>query len=116
MTIHAASAERHLLTEEGQNNVTEKLRNLQLEQFGFGPNVMKKTKVCTKCGQIAKARSVICAQCGAPLPFTTLFDSYRRRHTCCPNCNTVLTSDARYCPHCGKSIDLMIKATKNYDI
>ena len=84
--------------------MTEKSKNLQLEQFGFGPNVMKKLKVCTNCGQIATARSIICTQCGTRLPFATLFDSYRRRHPCCPNCNTVLTAGSNYCPHCGQSV------------
>ena len=34
--------------------MTKEIHFRNLEQFGFGPNVMKKTKVCPKCGQIAK--------------------------------------------------------------
>ena len=34
--------------------MTRDSRFRNLEQFGFGPNVMKKTKICAKCGQIAK--------------------------------------------------------------
>ena len=84
--------------------MTEKSKNLQLEQYGFGPNVMKKTKVCLTCGQLASARSLICSHCGARLPFATLFDSYKRRHSCCPHCSTILTADTKYCPHCGQSV------------
>ncbi len=84
--------------------MTEKAKNLQLEQFGFGPNVMKKTKVCSHCGQIASARSLICSRCGARLPFSTLFDSYKRRHLCCSRCSTVLSPGTRYCPHCGLAV------------
>ena len=105
MAIDVASAERCLLIKEGQNDVTEKTKNLQLEQYGFGPNVMKKTKVCPNCGQLARARSMICSRCGARLPFATLFDSYKRRHPCCPQCSTILTADTKYCPHCGQTIN-----------
>ena len=105
MEIDAASAEQCLLIKGGQNSVTEKAKNLQLEQYGFDPNVMKKTKVCPTCGQLASARSMICSRCGARLPFATLFDSYKRRHPCCPHCSTVLAADANYCPHCGKLIN-----------
>jgi len=89
---------------ERGRTVTEKAKNLQLEQFGFGPNVMKKTKVCRNCGRIANARALHCAQCGTRLPLTTLFDSYKQRHRCCGHCNTVLSADAKYCPHCGRAI------------
>jgi len=82
--------------------MTQKLRFKNLEQFGFGPNVMKKTKVCTKCGQIAKAGSLFCRSCGAFLPRETLYDRYRRNHRCCTGCGTVLTDDAKYCPQCGR--------------
>ena len=84
--------------------MTEKAKYFQLEQFGFGPHVMKKTKVCKNCGQIASARSILCARCGARLPFATLFDSYKRRHRCCPHCSTILTPDTKYCSHCGRPV------------
>ena len=84
--------------------MTEKTKNLQLELYGFGPNAMKKTKVCKSCGGLASARAMICGQCGAGLPFATLYDSYKRRHPCCPYCSTVLTANAKYCPHCGSRI------------
>lgn len=85
--------------------MTEKAKYRQLEQYGFGPNVMKKTKVCPDCGQLSGARALICSQCGARLPFATLFDRYKRRHPCCPHCGTVLTAGAKYCPHCGRLVE-----------
>ena len=105
MQTGAVNAARCWYTKEGRNDVTEKSKNRQLEQFGFGPNVMKKTKVCPNCGQLASARSVRCPQCGTRLPFATLFDRYKRRHPCCPHCGTILTADTKYCPHCGRSIN-----------
>jgi len=114
MTIDAASAEHCLCTEEGWNDVREKTKNLQLEQYGFGPNVMKKTKVCTTCGQLASARSMLCSQCGARLPFATLFDSYKRRHPHCSHCNAILASDTKYCPHCGRMVSTVNANDKNH--
>jgi len=86
--------------------MAREIRFRNLEQFGFGPNVMKKTKVCTKCGQIAKTGTILCRTCGAFLPRETLYDRYKRRHTCCIWCGTVLTDDAKYCPQCGKKTKL----------
>ncbi len=72
-----------------------------LEQFGFGPNVMNKIKICPKCGQISKKGSFFCRSCGAFFTRETLYDHYRRQHRCCAGCGTVLTADARFCPYCG---------------
>ena len=81
--------------------MTKEIYFRNLEQFGYGPNVMKKTKVCPKCGQIAKKGSFFCRSCGAFLTRETLYDHYRRQHRCCAGCGTVLAADARFCPHCG---------------
>jgi len=83
---------------------TEKLRYRNMEYFGFGPNVMKKTKVCTHCGRMAKANARNCPECGEKLPRDTLFDRYKQQHQCCPTCDTVLAADSQYCPNCGKQI------------
>ena len=83
---------------------TEILRYKNMEDFGYGPNVMKKTKVCTKCGQMVKANAVACPECGERLSGETLFDRYKRRHQCCPECDTVLAPGSRYCPNCGKQV------------
>ena len=86
--------------------MTEKAKNLLLEQYGFGPNVMKKTKVCPHCGQLAKVRSMVCSRCGARLSSATLFDSYKRRHPACAHCGTILTADTKFCPQCGKTVNI----------
>lgn len=84
--------------------MTQKLRFKNLERFGFGPNVMKKNKVCPRCGRLAGARLRICPDCNEKLSSETLFDRYKRRHISCAACDTVLASDSRYCPHCGKPV------------
>ena len=84
--------------------MTQKVRFKNLEHFGFGPNVMKKLRVCPRCGQMVKSRAGTCPECGEKLPKETLFDRYKRKHLSCPNCDTVLTSDALYCPNCGSMV------------
>lgn len=84
--------------------MTQKVRFKILENFGFGPNVMKKSKVCVRCGQLVKTRSAVCPECGEKLPRETLFDRYKKQHVCCPVCDTVLTPDSKYCSNCGKNI------------
>ena len=83
---------------------TEILRYKNMEDFGYGPNVMKKTKVCARCGKMVKAKTVACPECGERLSGETLFDRYKRRHQCCPKCDTVLAPGSRYCPNCGKQV------------
>ena len=48
-------------------DMTQKVRFKILENFGFGPNVMKKSKVCVRCGQLVKTRSAVCPECGEKL-------------------------------------------------
>ena len=74
-----------------------------LESYGFGPNVMKKMKVCPACGCLAKYTASYCPECGGVLP-DTLYERYRQQHTCCESCGEVLAQDARYCPACGKAV------------
>lgn len=83
--------------------MTWNLKLRQLEAYGFGPNVMKKTKVCRKCGQVARTGAILCRACLSILPRETLYDSYKRRHPCC-TCGTVLRDDVCYCPQCGRQI------------
>ena len=83
---------------------TEILRYRNMEVFGYGPNVMKKTKVCTRCGKVVKANAVVCSVCGERLSDETLFDRYKRRHQCCSECDTVLAPGSRYCPECGAQL------------
>lgn len=84
--------------------MNQKLRFKNLEKFGFGPNVMKKNKVCPRCGKLVGARLTVCPDCNERLSSETLFDRYKGCHRCCANCDTVLAPDSRYCPTCGKSV------------
>ena len=84
--------------------MTQKTRLKNLEDFGYGPNVMRNTKVCAKCGQVIKASASFCPDCGERLSSETLFDRYKRQHKCCPECDTMLAPDSQYCPNCGKPV------------
>lgn len=68
---------------------------------GFGPEVMKRRKVCRVCGRGADAKEDYCRSCGAVLPEETLFDLYKSYHLYCPKCGAVLPAASRYCPDCG---------------
>ena len=83
---------------------TEKVKYKNMADFGFGPIVMKKTKVCKNCGHMVKGRFTNCPECGEKLPKETLFDRYKKQHLNCPECDTVLASDSLYCPNCGKPV------------
>ena len=85
--------------------MTEKTRFKNLESFGFGPNVMKKLRVCPRCGQMVKSQTVTCPNCGDNLPTETLFDLYKQKHQSCPECDTVLAPGSLYCPNCGKAVE-----------
>lgn len=84
--------------------MTQQIRFQNLEHYGFGPNVMKKNKVCAKCGKMVGANTKICPECGEQLPQETLFDRYKQQHKCCPDCDIVLAADSQYCPNCGRQI------------
>ena len=82
----------------------EELRYKNMEDFGYGPNVMKKNKVCTVCGRMVDVKVRTCPECGEGLSDETLFDRYKRQHQCCPECDTVLAPDSQYCPTCGTKV------------
>ena len=84
--------------------MTEKLRFKNLESFGFGPNVMKKLRVCPRCGQLVKSKIHTCPNCGENLPMETLYDLYKQKHLSCSDCDTILAPDSMYCPNCGKAV------------
>lgn len=75
-----------------------------LIRFGFGPDVMKRWKVCNVCGATSPSTEEYCGSCGAVLPQETLFDLYKSKHFYCPACDTVVTNSARYCPACGRRL------------
>ncbi len=85
--------------------MTQKVRFRNMERFGFGPNVMKKTKICPNCGRMVGVRTRNCPECGEKLSNETIFDRYKRQHSCCFDCDTVLAPDSQYCPNCGKKIE-----------
>lgn len=74
-----------------------------LENFGFGPNVMKKVKVCPECGYMTEVTASYCPECGKYIP-ATLYERYRQQHRCCGSCGEVLAQDAQYCPACGSAV------------
>ena len=84
--------------------MTQKIRFKNLESFGFGPNVMKKLRVCPRCSQMVKSKTNTCPNCGENLPKETLFDLYKQKHMSCPECDTVLAPGSMYCPNCGKAV------------
>ena len=77
------------------------LRRVVLLEYGFGPETLRRRKICPSCGKANSADRTDCADCGARLPEMTLYDFYRSRHRCCPGCGVAVTNVARYCPECG---------------
>lgn len=75
-----------------------------MKQLGFGPEVMKQTKVCPACGATADADESECFRCGADLPLKTLFDLYKSQHQFCTCCGTVVSNASAYCPECGAQL------------
>lgn len=75
-----------------------------LEQYGYGPKVMKRIRVCPSCKTIVTQEHTSCPECGMKLINKTLYDRYREQHLCCDQCGTVLAIDSRYCPHCGNPL------------
>ncbi len=73
-------------------------------RFGFGPEVMKQTKVCRVCGCACEVDETYCFECGAFLPRETLFDLYKSYHPYCPDCGNIVPSRALFCPECGKRL------------
>ena len=59
------------------------LRQVTLLEFGFGPETMRRCKLCPECGRANPAQDTHCADCGAVLPEKTLYDFYLSRHRCC---------------------------------
>ena len=80
----------------------EMSRRHNREYYGFGTEAMKKIRICTRCKTPSSTATRFCAACGYRLPHKTLYQLYRERHTVCPDCDTVLTEEMAFCPHCGK--------------
>lgn len=86
--------------------VTQRLKFEQLARYGFGPKVMRKTKLCPECGTLVTDGSHSCPCCGKALPELTLLTWYEQQHKLCRHCGTVLSGDCRYCPRCGKRVGI----------
>jgi len=82
----------------------EQTRREGMRQYGFGPEIMKRIKVCPRCGAVSPASYHACNECKAVLPRNTLFQIYKSRHPSCGSCETVVPDGSRYCPACGKMI------------
>ena len=82
----------------------EEIRIENMERFGFGPESMKKIKVCSHCGEPSEAFETVCRYCNNELPKETLFHLYRAKHAFCSSCDTVVPKWMRFCPNCGKSL------------
>lgn len=91
--------------------MTRRLKYEGLARLGFGPEVMKKTRVCPVCGTLTTGSGKACPCCGEALPALTLLAWYERRHPCCSHCGTVLSRDCRYCPQCGKRVSVSKEQT-----
>ena len=83
----------------------ESIKLLGMKHYGFGPEEMKKIKVCKSCGAKSGATETVCSTCGELLSNKTLYDEYKGRHVYCKNCDTVLAKDSRFCPQCGHRIE-----------
>ena len=75
------------------------------EYYGFGIGIMKRIKVCTRCGASEASNRYVCGKCGARLPSKTLFQQYQRMHRQCLVCDTVLAVGMQFCPHCGVKLE-----------
>ena len=83
---------------------SDKIRKEGMDYYGFGPQAMKKIKVCKHCGTVNTSTRHFCTACNAPLSTKTLYDEYLEKHLHCPYCLTVLDDPVNYCPQCGKKL------------
>lgn len=72
-------------------------------QYGFGPECMKRLKICPHCSRPVGTENRACPHCGRKVPVNVnnLFQYYKSMHRRCPSCDTVLSERMKYCPHCG---------------
>ena len=101
-----------MTAEESRLIKQESLRQANMIQYGFGPTVMRKIRICTECGMPAAGTERKCRECGAKLPWENLFQQYRKRHKYCTHCDTVVAEDVQFCPECGTRIQ-MIRASNH---
>lgn len=101
---HSAPIRREMMNMPARMAENRTLRMATLKKFGFGPEIMKESKVCSSCGCTCTAEDSFCKNCGAELPRETLYDFYKCRHLYCSSCDTVVRKTATFCPECGKRL------------
>lgn len=87
------------------------MQNERRLRLGFGIDAMKKLRVCSCCGTVADANEIQCHSYGAALPKETLYEFYRARHKQCAHCHAIVSSDASFCPACGRKIPTETKTS-----
>lgn len=83
----------------------DRMRQENMDYFGFGPRAMRRIKVCAHCGAMSPSTQWFCRECGKRLPRNTLFQLYKEQHKSCPTCETVIASSYHYCPQCGTMLE-----------
>lgn len=92
--------------------MNKKVKFEQMEHYGFGPNVMQKTRICQYCSTLVTDGASVCPVCRNKLPGATLFAWYKKQHKVCGYCKTVLADDSEYCPQCGRPVKKASAAEK----
>lgn len=82
----------------------EKVRHENMEQYCFGPEAMKKIKVCRDCGASVDSELLFCDKCRKPLPAESLYVKYVHGHFVCEKCKIEVRSDYKFCPQCGERL------------
>lgn len=88
----------------------EVFRIKNMEDLGFGPKAMKSIKVCKECGIVASSKNTICRNCGTELPNESVYHQYKKMHSYCFACDTVVPHNAHYCPQCGGKLEKISQA------
>lgn len=83
--------------------MTQRLKNDQLAHYGFGPEAMRRTRLCPNCEMLVTDGTKVCPACGRMLPEMSLLVWYEQQHPQCVHCGTVLRENFLYCPRCGRS-------------
>lgn len=87
------------------NEQKQEIHYVEMKHYGFGTEVMKQIKVCSRCKAKAEATQIFCKECGTKLPSDTLYEIYKRKNRVCKSCDAIITQEMRYCPKCGRKLD-----------
>lgn len=87
-------------------SIYETTRIESMEEFGFGPNEMKKYKVCSHCYTITSTELDVCPVCSKGLPQFSLYELYAKKHYTCSKCKTVVPHNSKFCPQCGTTTNI----------